>query len=259
MRCETMLRDRFRYVQLAAVLHIGLLLLLPTSVQSGSRGAIISEEEFVAEEEQPIGTEIARLHGHHEAPPPYAALQWKPRAGSAIFEVSREGVFKLKARLDREAAFPSTSGHRYELLLQSLTTRKVVKVVFLVADVNDNVPRFQPTDNVTLRVAETTPTTTRLRVGVVIDRDSGDNGLVTSRLDVRGDLGDDESFELVTSNRAGETILELVVKKPLDYESRKEYSFTIVCKDSGHKKQLQVYIVECICVCIYVCIYVCTP
>ncbi|XP_016061095.1 PREDICTED: protocadherin gamma-B4 isoform X31 [Miniopterus natalensis] len=92
-----------------------------------------------------------------------------------------------------------------------------------VLDVNDNVPEvtFQ---SLTDRIMENTSLGTYIALLKIRDKDSGDNGEVTCKLE--GDV----PFKLLTSSR---NTYKLVTDRALDREQIPEYNVTIIATDRG--------------------------
>ncbi|XP_028384750.1 cadherin-10 isoform X2 [Phyllostomus discolor] len=95
-----------------------------------------------------------------------------------------------------------------------------------LTDVNDNPPRF-PQNTVHLRVLESSPVGTAIGSVKATDADTGKNAEVEYRI-IDGDGTD--MFDIITEKDTQEGII--IVKKPLDYESRRLYTLKVEAENT---------------------------
>ncbi|XP_045703884.1 cadherin-10 [Phyllostomus hastatus] len=95
-----------------------------------------------------------------------------------------------------------------------------------LTDVNDNPPRF-PQNSIHLRVLESSPVGTAIGSVKATDADTGKNAEVEYRI-IDGDGTD--MFDIITEKDTQEGII--IVKKPLDYESRRLYTLKVEAENT---------------------------
>ncbi|XP_005386199.1 PREDICTED: cadherin-10 [Chinchilla lanigera] len=95
-----------------------------------------------------------------------------------------------------------------------------------LTDVNDNPPRF-PQNTIHLRVLESSPVGTAVGSVKATDADTGKNAEVEYRI-IDGDGTD--MFDIITEKDTQEGII--IVKKPLDYESRRLYTLKVEAENT---------------------------
>lgn len=96
------------------------------------------------------------------------------------------------------------------------------QVLVLIEDVNDNSPVFDIGET-SAAVREDHPLNLPIFVARATDKDSGDNGRVKYRL-----VYNPENTFIINPFNG-----ELTINRPLDYESRRNYTLDIIAQDSG--------------------------
>ena len=142
---------------------------------------------------------------------------------------SSNGVITLNSSLDREVC----ANYLFSIRATDLMEPRIHSLINLrihVNDLNDNGPRFQQ-DTYTFFIAENTiaNTTNAIRVN---DPDLSSDLEYTIESDANEDMSE---FFAVIKDEARSKLVKLVIKKPLDYETRNKYEFklTVSEKDSS--------------------------
>ena len=106
---------------------------------------------------------------------------------------------------------------------------KIIRVEINLEDINDNAPEF-PRPSVTIPISENSPVDNEYFISGAIDLDTGGNNSVQTYIMEP----QNEMFGLkVLRNSDGTSDLNIVVKYPLDRESRSEYHLVIYAVDGG--------------------------
>ncbi|XP_060935917.1 protocadherin gamma-A3-like [Limanda limanda] len=138
-----------------------------------------------------------------------------------IFEMNKTtGVISLSGKVDCEKA------KKYEISIEATDQGALTdssKVIVDVIDVNDNPPVINVM-SFTSPVSEDSPPGTTIGIINVKDLDSGDNGLVSCRIEQNA------PFKIKSNLRNYYT---LVTDSVLDRESASEYNITVVATDAG--------------------------
>lgn len=133
---------------------------------------------------------------------------------------SKTGTIRSESRLDHESNPVIVMNVQFED--QQTDTRSFCQVIINVLDQNDNAPEFGNVAGMA-SVSEDFPVGSVIYVGKALDFDSGVNGEV--------------SYSLVHNPADMFTIQketgELILQKPLDYETKSEYLVSIEAEDHG--------------------------
>ena len=153
---------------------------------------------------------------------------------------SKTGVLSTSGRVDREQVRACRGRDLCQLTLD-VTVRppryfQVIKVVIDIGDINDNTPRFRNA-TATVGVRESAVPGTSFALPVAVDADSPAFGVrAYELLDEDGTPAGPEA-EMVTlsivTRRDGSLDPRLVVRRPLDRETRTEYRRRLVAYDGG--------------------------
>ncbi|XP_017350583.1 cadherin-12a [Ictalurus punctatus] len=182
-------------------------------------------------EMSPVGTYVTRVTATDADDPTYgnsAQIVYSVLHGQPYFSVEpKTGVIRIALpNMDREIK------ETYQVVIQAkdmggqlggLAGTTTVNIT--LTDVNDNPPRFAKSV-FHLRVPESAPVGSSVGKIKAHDLDMGTNAVVEYRI-VPGDSG--SMFDIYTDRHTQEGIV--VLKKPLDYESRKAYSFKVSASD----------------------------
>ncbi|XP_054422592.1 protocadherin-11 X-linked [Pteronotus mesoamericanus] len=153
-------------------------------------------------------------------------------------------IFTTGARIDREQLcasllFDAYCFYEVEVAILPDEIFRLVKVRFLVEDINDNAPLF-PTTVINISVPENAVRNTRFSLPAAIDPDTGINGVQNYYLikppDVFG-LGIIETPE-------GQKIPQLIVLKELDREQKDMYVMKVKVEDGGSPQRSSTAILQ---------------
>ncbi|KAK3100154.1 hypothetical protein FSP39_015442 [Pinctada imbricata] len=174
---------------------------------------------FHVREEQAPNTYIGQVDTV-KAPPPYNYIDSNPNITVNL----QNGNITTAVRLDRE------SRALYTVSVLSMDNFEVVEVTINVTDINDHSPYF-PNGSKVIELSEISPNGSKVLLGSVIDEDVGSNGIGPWSI-VSGN--EDNDFKLETK-RSGNNVLymDLVIIRPLDYETTPSYSLHIRVYDGG--------------------------
>ncbi|KAI1898964.1 hypothetical protein AGOR_G00077800 [Albula goreensis] len=174
------------------------------------------------QEEQPEDVEIGTI-SHHFTPP-----FWLLIPSELVRLDERTGELYTTAQpIDREALCPLPAAKEaclIHLLAMAGPDEEIVKVAVEIEDINDNAPTF-PGEQIRLSVPEDVTVGTRFPLDdQAQDDDAGSNGELRYHLEgADGFFGtDDEGSSLV-----------VIVRRPLDRETRDTYQLTVVASDRG--------------------------
>ncbi|KAF4076859.1 hypothetical protein AMELA_G00219940 [Ameiurus melas] len=182
-------------------------------------------------EMSPVGTYVTRVTATDADDPTYgnsAQIVYSVLHGQPYFSVEpKTGVIRIALpNMDREIK------ESYQVVIQAkdmggqlggLAGTTTVNIT--LTDVNDNPPRFAKSV-FHLRVPESVPVGSSVGKIKAHDLDMGTNAVVEYRI-VPGDSS--SMFDIYTDRHTQEGIV--VLKKPLDYESRKSHSFKVSASD----------------------------
>uniref|UniRef100_A0A1I8GRY1 Cadherin domain-containing protein n=1 Tax=Macrostomum lignano TaxID=282301 RepID=A0A1I8GRY1_9PLAT len=137
-------------------------------------------------------------------------------------------VLKQLAALDRETV------SRYEFILYAMdrgspSQTGSATIVINIADVNDNYPKFNRTAY-SANVSESAALGQTVLCVLATDPDEGVHGLV--RYGIKNVPGGKSTREFVISTASG----CISVARPLDYETQKQFVFTVIATDGGSSK-----------------------
>ncbi|KAF7692864.1 cadherin-12a isoform X1 [Silurus meridionalis] len=182
-------------------------------------------------EMSPVGTYVTRVTATDADDPTYgnsAQIVYSVLHGQPYFSVEpKTGVIRIALpNMDREIK------ESYQVMIQAkdmggqlggLAGTTTVNIT--LTDINDNPPRFAKSV-FHLRVPESAPVDSSLGKIKAHDLDVGTNAKVEYRI-VPGDSS--STFDIYTDAHTQEGTV--VLRKPLDYESRKTYSFKVSASD----------------------------
>ncbi|XP_049331033.1 protocadherin alpha-8-like [Astyanax mexicanus] len=145
----------------------------------------------------------------------------------AFFQVNQDsgGLFVYK-KIDREEMCDGSNSCSVNLKLVVENPLEVQHVSVDITDVNDNAPVFSEVEQ-KFEIAEHTPTGTRFQIQAARDADTRVNSVKLYN------LNPNYYFEIETKDRDEEKIPVLVLKKPLDRESRAEHRLLVTAVDGG--------------------------
>ncbi|XP_069047032.1 cadherin-12-like isoform X1 [Lepisosteus oculatus] len=178
-------------------------------------------------EMSPVGTYVTQVTATDADDPTYgnsARVVYSILRGQPYFAVEpKTGVIRTALpNMDREVK------ELYQILIQAkdmggqlggLAGTTTINIT--LSDVNDNPPRF-PKNIIHLRVPESSPVGSTVGRIKAHDPDAGKNAEVEYTI-VPGDGG--AMFDITTNEQTQEGIL--ILKKPLDYETKKSYTFKV--------------------------------
>ncbi|XP_066578263.1 cadherin-12-like [Amia ocellicauda] len=178
-------------------------------------------------EMSPVGTYVMQVTATDADDPTYgnsARVVYSILQGQPYFSVdAKTGVIRTALpNMDREVK------ELYQVIIQAkdmggqlggLAGTTTINIT--LSDVNDNPPRF-PKSIFHLRVPESSPVGSAVGRIKAHDSDSGKNAEVEYTI-VPGDGG--TMFDITTNEHSQEGIL--ILKKPLDYETKKAYTFKV--------------------------------
>ncbi|KAM4875178.1 cadherin-10 isoform 1-T2 [Thomomys bottae] len=179
-----------------------------------------------------VGTSVVQVTATDADDPSYgnsARIIYSILQGQPYFSVEPEtGIIRTALpNMNRE------NREQYQVVIQAkdmggqmggLSGTTTVNIT--LTDVNDNPPRF-PQNTIHLRVLESSPVGTAVGSVKATDADIGKNAEVEYRI-IDGDGTD--MFDIITEKETQEGII--IVKKPLDYESRRLYTLKIEAENT---------------------------
>ncbi|KAI4895408.1 hypothetical protein NFI96_001467 [Prochilodus magdalenae] len=146
----------------------------------------------------------------------------------AFFQVNpNNGALYVQRKIDREEMCEGSSSCSVNLKLVVEHPLEVQYVGVDVTDVNDNSPIFSELEQ-HFEIAEHTPTGTRFQIQAARDADTSINSVKSYT------LNPNDYFEIETKDRDEEKIPFLVLKKPLDRESKAEHRLLVTAIDGGN-------------------------
>ncbi|XP_037398794.1 protocadherin alpha-8-like isoform X4 [Pygocentrus nattereri] len=146
----------------------------------------------------------------------------------AFLQVNQNnGALYVQKKIDREEMCDSSSSCSVNLKLVVENPLEVQYVGVDITDVNDNSPIFSESDQ-HFEIAEHTPTGTRFQIQAARDADTRINSVKSYK------LNQNDCFEIETKDRDEEKIPFLVLKKPLDRESKAEHRLLVTAIDGGN-------------------------
>ncbi|XP_066480605.1 uncharacterized protein [Tiliqua scincoides] len=151
----------------------------------------------------------------------YAFRQISEKTSNVFHLDSKTGEVRVRNNLDFEER------NLYEMEVQARDGRGLsgrANILLMVTDVNDNAPEITVT-SITNAVSEDSPQGTVIGMLKVIDRDSGDNGVVICS--ILGNL----PFYL---EKTFDNYYSLVIDRALDREKISDYNVTIAVTDKGN-------------------------
>jgi hypothetical protein len=176
-------------------------------------------------ENSPIGSSVSRMHAvDGDSPGPNSNLTYSIVQGdqTAFHIAGDSGLVTVKSYIDREKQ------SHFELVIQVSDNGRpqrfnTTRLHVTVTDTNDNAPVVTTSNtNISLREDVQTPFLVTIILGA--DLDSGLNGHLTYKLDVRG------NFPFAVNSYTG----HLTLQSPLDYEVQTDYQFNVTVSDGGH-------------------------
>lgn len=177
---------------------------------------------FSVPEEQGSGVLVGTLSSHFSSP--YQLLTqdylWLDRNTGSLYTTEK--------RMDREELCPEETKADGCIIQHTAIVGAIDDIVqfsVIVEDINDNTPFFE-NPQIRLNLSEDVTTGSAFLLDdLAQDRDIGSNGYIEYLLE-----GTEGIFDLEVEN---EDSLKLVVKAPLDRETRDEYNMTLVARDRG--------------------------
>ncbi|KFO22370.1 Protocadherin-11 X-linked [Fukomys damarensis] len=159
-------------------------------------------------------------------------------------EESTGEIFTTGARIDREklcAGILTDSSCFYEVEVAVLPDEifRLVKIRFLIEDINDNAPLF-PTTVINLSVPENSAINSRYALPAAIDPDVGINGVQNYQL-----IKSQNTFGLdVVETSEGDKMPQLIVQKELDREQKDTYVMKVKVEDGGFPQRSSTAILQ---------------
>ncbi|XP_005184886.2 cadherin-23 [Musca domestica] len=192
---------------------------------------------FSLSENSPVGSPVYQLRG---IDPEGSRLKYS--ISGPVFSVDRDtGVVRLRQELDRESQdtieviISITDEGVYNTEPNTVSLRRVIPV----RDYNDNQPTFVGRPYLA-SVSEDLAVGSELEIEpkiIVIDRDIGVNAELEVKCVEENDICD--TFDVqAEKNSDGNYTARVVVKQPLDYESRPNYIMTISATDGAVENRL---------------------
>ena len=167
-------------------------LLLVFLLQAAVAVAVDERVVFNIKEEQPVGSLVGRL------PLQNHLAYWFLKPNPLFSLDTATGELRNIARVDREVLV----GDRVEFLVRSVpSARHVIEVVVIVADINDNHPRF-PATEVEVTFREGIAAGQHVVLATATDLDQGVNGQLAVYSIVEGDP--DDRFNVTDRNARGQ-------------------------------------------------------
>uniref|UniRef100_A0A8C5GWZ8 Protocadherin 11 n=1 Tax=Gouania willdenowi TaxID=441366 RepID=A0A8C5GWZ8_GOUWI len=207
------------------------------------------EKDYTVKEEQPENVRIGNLRRDLDLnlDPNLrlsSPLQFKPvyKTGDVPLvrvEANTGEIFTTNHKIDREKLCSGVFGEKrcfYEIEVAVLPDEifRLVKIRFLIEDVNDNAPLFQSTV-INISIPENTAINTRYPVPSAFDPDVGINGIQhyeLKRLPSRQELV--TSPGLQRDPPEGDKWPQLIVQQNLDRELKDTFVMKIKVEDGGH-------------------------
>nr|XP_006214450.1 protocadherin-11 X-linked isoform X2 [Vicugna pacos] len=153
-------------------------------------------------------------------------------------------IFTTGARIDREklcAGILVDSRCFYEVEVAVLPDEifRLVKIRFLIEDINDNAPLF-PATVINISIPENSAINSRYALPAAIDPDTGTNGVQNYQL-IKGQ----SIFGLdVIETPEGEKMPQLIVQKELDREEKDTYVMKVKVEDGGFPQRSSTAILQ---------------
>ncbi|XP_030621267.1 protocadherin alpha-7-like [Chanos chanos] len=145
-----------------------------------------------------------------------------------LFQVNQNnGVLYVHKKIDREQL---CDGNGVCLINLKIVVENPLEIHYVgveVADVNDNSPTFSEREQ-HFEIAEHTPTGTRFQMQSARDADTSINNVRLYK------LSQNDHFDVEVRDREEEKIPFLILKKPLDRESRAEHRLLLTAIDGGN-------------------------
>ncbi|XP_075160515.1 cadherin 74A [Haematobia irritans] len=192
---------------------------------------------FSLSENSPVGSPVYQLRG---IDPEGSRLKYS--ISGPVFSVDRDtGVVRLRQELDRETAdsveviISITDEGIYATEPNTVSLRRVIPI----RDYNDNQPTFIGRPYLA-SVSEELPVGSELTVEpriIVVDRDVGINAELDIKCVEENDICD--TFDVQSEKISdGNYTARIILKKPLDFESRPNYIMTISASDGAFENRL---------------------
>ncbi|KAM4817843.1 protocadherin-11 X-linked isoform 1-T1 [Thomomys bottae] len=153
-------------------------------------------------------------------------------------------MFTTGARIDREklcAGIMLDARCFYEVEVAVLPDEifRLVKIRFLIEDINDNAPLF-PTTVINISVPENSAINSRYALPAAVDPDAGINGVQNYHL-----IKAQNIFDLdVIETPEGEKVPQLIVQKELDREEKDTYVMKVKVEDGGFPQRSSTAILQ---------------
>uniref|UniRef100_A0A2K5UQL8 Cadherin domain-containing protein n=1 Tax=Macaca fascicularis TaxID=9541 RepID=A0A2K5UQL8_MACFA len=153
-------------------------------------------------------------------------------------------IFTTGARIDREklcVGIPTDEQCFYEVEVAILPDEifRLVKIRFLIEDINDNAPLF-PTTVINISIPENSAINSKYTLPAAIDPDVGINGVQNYEL-IKGQ----NIFGLdVIETPEGEKMPQLIVQKELDREEKDTYVMKVKVEDGGFPQRSSTAILQ---------------
>ena len=146
-----------------------------------------------------------------------------------LFLDEHSGELSTRAELDRDVicAGASVCALQADIAVRPSEHTKLIRCRVVIADRNDNAPRFDQ-DVVTYELLESTSPGDISPLTTAHDPDSPSNGVVAYRLS-----GDSETFSLNVRNESDSFALMLHLNVALDREERDRYFLQVLAIDGG--------------------------
>ncbi|XP_005112096.1 protocadherin gamma-A4 [Aplysia californica] len=161
----------------------------------------------------------------------YQILSSNSRIISSLFTInSRTGTLLTNAMIDREDVCDSTAVTcplKFDVTVKlEIVVIKVLKVVVIIEDVNDNPPEF-PNSQLPLSISEGSPKDSEISITGAIDRDAGIDSEISYW------MSDNDVFGLREEKLLDVSVLKIVLLQTLDRETESNYELEIYAKDGN--------------------------
>ncbi|XP_072573590.1 protocadherin gamma-C5-like isoform X30 [Paramormyrops kingsleyae] len=196
---------------------------------------IDAQIRYTVPEERSLGSvvgNIAKDLGLRIAEISDRKLRIASEAGKQYFSLDLgKGELTVSDRIDRESLCGQSNVCLLPLQLVVEAPLEFFRVEIEIQDINDNSPRF-PTQQRTLKIAESTSTGVRFPLESALDPDVGSNSLKYYM------LNKDECFSVKVKNLDdGRKVPELVLEKSLDREKQDVHQLLLTATDGGNPAQ----------------------
>ncbi|ESO98117.1 hypothetical protein LOTGIDRAFT_143094 [Lottia gigantea] len=204
------------------------LLVLPFLIHNSA--ATEFNEDFSVAEGEPPGVLVGTIGGAGLRPPFGQFFPSDPQDKEVenSFDINlQNGEIRTKVVLDREKRL--SEPFVFFLLPDDGLSNDAVKVSIVITDINDNNPTFQNRTKY-VEIPENM-LNMKIPLGSVTDRDLGNNTTQKCEI-VSGNIHNTFSITTIPAG-SFDMLVNLIIKKPLDYEKTKNYNLVVRAFDGG--------------------------